>query len=85
MNKLEETINFLSNMENVFYQDFLNNPDDMGIKRDEVKQLRHVISLLEMERDTYEEGDYDEQLWYDGNNYLHFISNQHNTIRININ
>ena len=60
MNKLEETINFLSNMENVFYQDFLNNPDDMGIKYDEVKQLRHVISLLDMERDTYEEGDYDE-------------------------
>ena len=69
MNKLEQTINFLSNMEKVFYQDFVNDPDDMGIKRDEVKQLRHVISLLEMERDTYEEGDYDEQLWYDGNNY----------------
>lgn len=60
MNKLEETINFLSNMENVFYQDFLNNPDHTGIKYDEVKQLRHVISLLDMERDTYEEGDYDE-------------------------
>ena len=48
MNKLEQTINFLSNMEKVFYQDFVNNSDDMGIKRDEVKQLRHVISLLEM-------------------------------------
>jgi hypothetical protein len=65
MNKLEQTINFLSNMEKVFYKDFVNNPDDTdnpddtGIKRDEVKQLRHVISLLEMERDTYEEGDYD--------------------------
>jgi|TARA_R110001583_G_scaffold120667_1_gene271966 hypothetical protein len=52
-------------MEKVFYKDFVNNPDDTdnpddtGIKRDEVKQLRHVISLLEMERDTYEEGDYD--------------------------
>jgi hypothetical protein len=64
MNKLEETINFLSNMEKVFYQDFVREDDVTlsDMKRDEVKQLRHVISLLEMERDTYEEGDYDEQL-----------------------
>ena len=71
MNKLEQTINFLSNMEKVFYKDFVKEDDVIlsDMKRDEVKQLRHVISLLEMERDTYEEGDYDEQLWYDGNNY----------------
>ena len=69
MDKLEQTINFLSNMEKVFYKDFVNDPDDMGIKRDEVKQLRHVISLLEMEKKYIWRGDYDEQLWYDGNSY----------------
>ena len=51
-------------MEKVFYKDFVKEDDVIlsDMKRDEVKQLRHVISLLEMERDTYEEGDYDEQL-----------------------
>jgi len=66
MNKLEQTISFLSNMDRIFYQDFLSSiqtADKLTIdmKRDEVKQLRNVISLLEMERETFEEGDYENE------------------------
>jgi|TARA_R110001599_G_scaffold108872_2_gene272139 mRNA-degrading endonuclease YafQ of YafQ-DinJ toxin-antitoxin module len=58
MNKLEQTISFLSNMEKVFYKDFLSSQQK---KRDEVDQLRNVISLLEMERETFQEGDYENE------------------------
>jgi hypothetical protein len=58
MNKLEQTISFLSNMEKVFYQDFLSSQQK---KRDEVDQLRNVISLLKMERETFQEGDYENE------------------------
>ena len=64
MNKLEQTISFLSNMDGIFYQDFLNSQQHsdkltIDMKRDEVKILRKAISILEMERETFEEGDYD--------------------------
>ena len=58
MNKLEQTISSLSNMEKVFYKDFLSSQQK---KRDEVDQLRNVISLLEMERETFQEGDYENE------------------------
>ena len=40
---------------------------------------------VDLSEEWKEEEETNEQLWYDGNNYLHFISNQHNTIRINTN
>jgi len=67
MNKLEQTISFLSNMDRVFYKDFLSSiwhrsdKSTLDMKRDEVKQLRNVISLLEMERETFQEGDYENE------------------------